>query len=83
MQERNGAALGRVRLFGQAQSNEAYQIRDLLTRSVVAFDWIELGSEEDCRRELGLALTDVLSSCLTGARCLLPRCGNSPTGLAG
>ena len=38
MQERNGAALGRVRLFGQAQSNEAYQIRDLLTRSVVAFD---------------------------------------------
>ena len=59
MQERNGAALGRVRLFGQAQSNEAYQIRDLLTRSVVAFDWIELGSDEDCRRELGLALTDV------------------------
>ena len=58
MQERNGAALGRVRLFGQAQSNEAYQIRDLLTRSVVAFDWIELGSDEDCRRELGLALTD-------------------------
>ena len=33
MQERNGAALGRVRLFGQAQSNEAYQIRNLLTRS--------------------------------------------------
>ena len=59
MQERNGAALGRVRLFGQAQSNEAYQIRDLLTRSVVAFDWIELGSDEDCRRELGSALTDV------------------------
>ena len=58
MQERNGAALGRVRLFGQAQSNEAYQIRDLLTRSVVAFDWIELGSDKDCRRELGLALTD-------------------------
>lgn len=58
MQERNGAALGRVRLFGQAQSNEAYQIRDLLTRSVVAFDWIELGSDEDCRRELALALTD-------------------------
>jgi thioredoxin reductase (NADPH) len=59
VQERNGAALGRVRLFGQAQSNEAYQIRDLLTRSVVAFDWVELGSDEDCRRELGLALTDV------------------------
>jgi thioredoxin reductase (NADPH) len=55
VQERNGAALGRVRLFGQAQSNEAYQIRDLLTRSVVAFDWIELGSEEDCpaRTRLG------------------------------
>jgi hypothetical protein len=25
----------------------------------------------------------LLSSCLTGARCLLPRCGNSPTGSAG
>jgi hypothetical protein len=54
MQERNAVALGRARLFGQAQSNVAYQIRDLLTRSVVAFDWIELGSDEDCRRELGL-----------------------------
>jgi thioredoxin reductase (NADPH) len=50
--------MGRVRLFGQAQSNEAYQIRDLLTRSVVAFDWIELRSDEDCRRELGLAIRD-------------------------
>jgi len=26
---------------------------------VVAYDRIELGSDEDCRRELGLALTDV------------------------
>jgi thioredoxin reductase (NADPH) len=54
MQERLTTTPGRVRLFGRAQSSEAYQIRDLLTRSVVAFDWIELASDEDCRRELGL-----------------------------
>ena len=58
MQAKHGVATGRVRLFGQAQSSEAYQIRDLLTRSVVAFDWIELGSDEDCLRELGLAISD-------------------------
>ncbi|MGL4284888.1 MAG: NAD(P)/FAD-dependent oxidoreductase [Phreatobacter sp.] len=48
------APSGRVRLMGLADSSEAYRIRDFLTRSVVAFDWIELASDEDCRRELGL-----------------------------
>lgn len=55
MQETSTAQIGRIRLFGFADSSEAYQIRDLLTRSVVAFDWIELASDEDCRRALGLA----------------------------
>lgn len=44
----------RVTLFDSPDSSEAYQTRDLLTRSVVGFDWIELASDEDCARELGL-----------------------------
>lgn len=36
----------RVRLFGQRQSREAYEIRDYLTRSVVDFEWVELDSDE-------------------------------------
>ena len=52
--QQSAATSGRVRLFGQAQSAEAYQIRDLLTRSVVGFDWVELTCDEDCGRELGL-----------------------------
>ena len=54
MQQTPGTATGRVRLFGQAHSAEAYQIRDLLTRSVVGFDWVELTCDEECGRELGL-----------------------------
>ncbi len=54
-QQRKPTAPGRrVRLFGRAHSGEAYRIRDLLARSVVAFDWVELGTDEDARRELGL-----------------------------
>lgn len=48
-----GAAT-KVRLFGRADSAEAYVVRDFLMRSVVGFDWIELASDEDSRRELGL-----------------------------
>src|SRR3954464_14137858 len=44
----------RVRLYGQAQGGGAYELRDFLQRSVVAFDWIELRSDEDCQRELAL-----------------------------
>lgn len=44
----------RVRLIGLAQSSEAYELRDFLQRSVVAFDWIELQGDADCQRELGL-----------------------------
>ena len=58
MEAKQAGTPGRVRLFGHAQSSEAYKIRDLLTRSVVAFDWIEVQADEDCRRELGMALAD-------------------------
>src|SRR5260370_16998426 len=44
----------RVRLFGQAQADGAYELRDFLQRSVVAFDWIELHSDEDSKREPGI-----------------------------
>jgi len=44
-----------VRLYGQPNLAEAYEIRDFLNRSVVEFDWVELTSDEDCHRELGFA----------------------------
>src|SRR6266481_5472652 len=53
---RNGGSKVRVvRLFGQRDDAGAWQIRDFLKRSVVEFQWIELSTEEDCRRELGLS----------------------------
>lgn len=42
----------RVRLFGRLQSAEAYALRDYLQRSVVAFDWVELATDDDCRLHL-------------------------------
>ncbi|MEO1145175.1 MAG: FAD-dependent oxidoreductase [Cyanobacteria bacterium J06638_22] len=44
-----------VKLYGQPNSAAAYEIRDFLNRSVVEFDWIELKSDQDCDRELGLS----------------------------
>jgi thioredoxin reductase (NADPH) len=41
-----------VRLFGHRDDAAAWQIRDFLKRSVIEFRWIELSTEEDCRREL-------------------------------
>ena len=53
---RNGDSKARVvRLFGHRDDAGAWQIRDFLKRSVVEFQWIELLTEEDCRRELGLS----------------------------
>src|SRR6202047_2234502 len=53
---RNGGAKVRVvRLLGHRGDAGAWQIRDFLRRSVVEFQWIELSTEEDCRRELGLS----------------------------
>src|SRR5260370_838670 len=53
---RNGDAKVRVvRLLGHRDDAGAWEIRDFLKRSVVAFQWIELSTEKDGRRELGLS----------------------------
>jgi thioredoxin reductase (NADPH) len=44
-----------VRLLGHRDDAGAWEIRDFLKRSVVAFQWVELSTEEDCCRELGLS----------------------------
>src|SRR5450432_3710959 len=44
-----------VRLFGHRDDAGAWEIRDFLKRSVVEFQWIELATDEDSRRELGLS----------------------------
>jgi thioredoxin reductase (NADPH) len=44
----------KVRLYGQPNSPQAYEIRDFLNRTVVEFDWIELKSDADCEQELGV-----------------------------
>ena len=49
---RNGDPKVRVvRLLGHRDDARAWAIRDFLKRSVVEFQWIELSTEEDCRRE--------------------------------
>ena len=53
---RNGDPKVRVvRLLGHRDDAGAWEIRDFLKRSVVEFQWIELSTEEDSRRELGLS----------------------------
>src|SRR5260370_5067284 len=53
---RNGGCKVRVvRLLGHRDDVGAWQIRDFLKRSVVEFQWIELSTEEDSCRELGLS----------------------------
>jgi thioredoxin reductase (NADPH) len=57
---RNGDSKVRVvRLLGHRDDAGAWEIRDFLKRSVVESQWIELSTEEDCRRELGLDLKNV------------------------
>jgi thioredoxin reductase (NADPH) len=56
----NDSNISKVKLYGQPNSPEAYEIRDFLRRSVVEFDWIELTCDEDCYRELGFASVEEL-----------------------
>ncbi|MGL4880972.1 MAG: hypothetical protein ACRC8K_07895 [Waterburya sp.] len=56
----NDSNISKVKLYGQLNSPEAYEIRDFLKRSVVEFDWIELTCDEDCYRELGFASVEEL-----------------------
>ena len=44
-----------VRVLGVAHSKEAYAIRDFLSRGVVAYEWLEVASDSDCVRELGIS----------------------------
>jgi thioredoxin reductase (NADPH) len=48
----------RVLVYGRPDSPEAYAIRDLLSRSGVVFNWIELAGDDDGRRALGLSTLD-------------------------
>ncbi len=43
-----------VRLYGRQQSSGAHEIGDPLTRSVVAFEWVDLAADVHGRQELGL-----------------------------
>jgi thioredoxin reductase (NADPH) len=43
-----------VRVLGMSHSKEAYAIRDFLARGVVAYEWVEVASDSDCVRELGI-----------------------------
>src|SRR5438128_9748923 len=53
---RNGGSNVRVvRLLGHRDDAGAWEMRDFLKRSVVEFQWIELSTEEDYRRGLGLS----------------------------
>src|SRR5438132_3662136 len=53
---RNGGSKVRVvRLLGHRDDAGAWEMRDFLKRSVVEFQWIELSTEEDFCRELGLS----------------------------
>ena len=47
MSDATAKATVNVRLIGKAQSGEAFALRDFLQRSVVAFDWVELGRDDD------------------------------------
>ena len=84
---RNGdSKVGVVRLLGHRDDPGAWQIRDFLKRSVVESQWIELSTEENCRRELGLS--DLKSVNLPvvelpdGTRLFGPTLRMSPTGSA-
>lgn len=48
-----------VRLFGKSNSPEAYRIRDFLNRSVVAFEWVELNTEQDLIKAPGFLKQDI------------------------
>jgi len=49
-----GGGDGTVKLYGHSASREAYEIRDLLQRSVVQFEWVELSQTPGALSELGV-----------------------------
>lgn len=53
-----GAGPARVRLFGSRRQAQGYALRDFLSRSVVAFDWVELTSDADAHDRIGASGLD-------------------------
>lgn len=47
-------AVGTVKLYGRPESGEACEIRDLLQRSVVEFEWIEMPQDPRVLAALGV-----------------------------
>ena len=76
----------RVRLFGKAQGEGAFKLRDSLQRSVVAFDWIELHDDTDSANSGSPSLRTrgfLSSRCPTVGSFMRPQCGSWLTGSAG
>lgn len=65
-----------VRLFGKARSTPAYAIRDFLHRNGVPFQWVDLKTNEQCRK-VGLESPDDRTAPL----CIFPdgTCLENPT----
>lgn len=49
-----GENLDEIRVYGQAASPAGYEIRDFLSRSVVDFQWVELGDDGQARQRAGV-----------------------------
>jgi thioredoxin reductase (NADPH) len=47
-----------VKVFGTPESVMADSIRDFLSQNDVRFEWVELRSDEDARREIGMERLD-------------------------
>ena len=63
--ERTYPEENKVRIYGRTGSAVGYMIRDFLQRSDVPFEWIELISDEDARKQTGLT-----RSMTPGCRCV-------------
>lgn len=50
----NAKQLPSVKVIGKAGSPNAYTIRDFLQRSDVPFEWVQLASDEEARKEAGV-----------------------------
>lgn len=59
MRTTNNQKTNVLRLYGQSNSAEAYNLRDFLNRSVVAFDWIEINSEEDLKKASSISRKNI------------------------
>ncbi|HYO80499.1 MAG TPA: hypothetical protein VES20_03790 [Bryobacteraceae bacterium] len=76
----------KVKLFGVRGSPAAYTLRDFLQRSVVAFDWVELTTDEEARAagvQPYRTRASLYASFRMGPGLTLPPCASSRTDLDG